>query len=427
MPVGEKQTYRFGPFELDTQCGQLRKGGVGLKLQGQPVQILEILLEHPGQLVTREELRERLWASGTFVDFDHSLNTAIKKLRQALGDEAGTHRYIETLPRRGYRFIEEVNADEPTQEDCGASQPLVDDVASKTAATSGDAAVCRSTIFRKRRFSRTWAVPVLVTVPLVAAITAHVITGSLRMPHVVASRALTSTVNRKAYILRPLVDRGSVYFLEQQQLGIVNRQVPTTGGEERGSPINDGLAMDISRDGTQLLFLTGDPTLRQHDVWMQPLPAGTPRLVVKDASVPIWSADGRSIFFTNGSYTALYRAKSDGTDAQPLAELPFIKFPHLSPDGKRIRFTGNATTIWEVGVDGKHLHPILAGRSDVLGGSWSPDGRYYFFSGWDGERWSLWTVSEAPRWWSKPSPPVRLTSGPLSFLNPAISKDGKQL
>jgi len=92
MPVGEKQTYRFGPFELDTQCGQLRKDSVGLKLQGQPVQILEILLERPGQLVTREELRQRLWTSDTFVDFDHSLNTAIKKLRQALGDEADTPR-----------------------------------------------------------------------------------------------------------------------------------------------------------------------------------------------------------------------------------------------------------------------------------------------------------------------------------------------
>jgi len=87
MPVGEKQTFRFGPFELDTQCSQLRRDGVGLKLQGQPVQILQILLEKPGQLVTREELQKRLWASDTFVDFDHSLNTAIKKLRQALGDE----------------------------------------------------------------------------------------------------------------------------------------------------------------------------------------------------------------------------------------------------------------------------------------------------------------------------------------------------
>ncbi len=90
MPVGEKQAVRFGPFRLDTQCGQLRKDGVGLKLQGQPIQILEILIEKPGQLVTREEIRQRLWTSDTFVDFDHSLNTAVKKLRQTLGDEADT-------------------------------------------------------------------------------------------------------------------------------------------------------------------------------------------------------------------------------------------------------------------------------------------------------------------------------------------------
>jgi len=95
MPIGEKPILRFGPFALDTQCGQLRKNGLGLKLQGQPLQILELLLEKPGQLVTREEIRQRLWASDTFVDFDHSLNTAIKKLRQALGDEA------DTIPKPG--------------------------------------------------------------------------------------------------------------------------------------------------------------------------------------------------------------------------------------------------------------------------------------------------------------------------------------
>ena len=105
MPVAEKHTFRFGPFQLDTQFGQVSKDGIVLKLQGQPVQILEILLAKPGELVTRDELRQRLWASDTFVDFDHSLNTAIKKLRQALNDEADTPRYIQTLPKRGYRFI----------------------------------------------------------------------------------------------------------------------------------------------------------------------------------------------------------------------------------------------------------------------------------------------------------------------------------
>jgi DNA-binding winged helix-turn-helix (wHTH) protein len=96
---------RFGIFELDLNTGELRKGGVKLRLQGQPVQVLTLLLERAGDVVTREELREKLWASDTFVDFDHSLNTAINKVREALGDSASTPRYVETLARRGYRFI----------------------------------------------------------------------------------------------------------------------------------------------------------------------------------------------------------------------------------------------------------------------------------------------------------------------------------
>src|SRR5437762_2780622 len=96
---------RFGVFELDLNTGELRKGGVKLRLQGQPVQVLTLLLERAGDVVTREELREKLWASDTFVDFDHSLNTAINKVREALGDSASSPRYVETLARKGYRFI----------------------------------------------------------------------------------------------------------------------------------------------------------------------------------------------------------------------------------------------------------------------------------------------------------------------------------
>ena len=95
----------FGVFELDLTTGELRRNGLKLRLQGQPIQVLCLLLEHSGDIVTREELRQKLWPSDTFVDFDHSLNTAINKLRDALGDSASTPRYVETLARRGYRFI----------------------------------------------------------------------------------------------------------------------------------------------------------------------------------------------------------------------------------------------------------------------------------------------------------------------------------
>ena len=99
------QTIRFGAFELDVQAGELRKQDTKIKLQEQPLRILELLLAHPGQLVTREELRSRLWPSNTFVDFDHGLNKAINKLRESLGDSAESPRFIETLARRGYRFL----------------------------------------------------------------------------------------------------------------------------------------------------------------------------------------------------------------------------------------------------------------------------------------------------------------------------------
>ena len=104
------QVLRFGVFELDLTAGTLRKHGVRIKLQDQPFQILKCLLDHPGELVTRDQLRHKLWTDGTFVDFDRGLNTAIAKLRTALGDPAETPRFIETVPRQGYRFIAPVSA-----------------------------------------------------------------------------------------------------------------------------------------------------------------------------------------------------------------------------------------------------------------------------------------------------------------------------
>jgi TolB-like protein/Tfp pilus assembly protein PilF len=104
---------RFGVFELDPDDEELRREGARIRLQEQPLQILQVLLEQPGKIVTREELQRRLWPSDTFVDFDHGINNAIKRLREALGDTSETPRFIETLPRRGYRFIGKINQEAP--------------------------------------------------------------------------------------------------------------------------------------------------------------------------------------------------------------------------------------------------------------------------------------------------------------------------
>jgi TolB-like protein/DNA-binding winged helix-turn-helix (wHTH) protein len=111
MPPSTPQSQRFAfdRFELDLRSGELLKDGRRLRLQAQPFQLLALLLEHPGEVVTREEICRKLWQSDTFVDFDHSLGTAVNKIREALSDSADHPRFVETMPRRGYRFIGRLN------------------------------------------------------------------------------------------------------------------------------------------------------------------------------------------------------------------------------------------------------------------------------------------------------------------------------
>ncbi len=112
VPMGfssQAKLVRFGVFEVDFEAGELRKNGARIRLQEQPFQVLAVLLERAGQVVTREELRQKIWPADTFVDFDHSLNTAVNKIREALGDSASNPRFVETLARRGYRFIAPFN------------------------------------------------------------------------------------------------------------------------------------------------------------------------------------------------------------------------------------------------------------------------------------------------------------------------------
>lgn len=110
--------YRFGVFEADTSTGELRRQGIRVRLNAQPFQVLSLLLERPGELLTREEISRQLWPDGTFVDYEHGVNSAVNRIREALGDTAGNPRFVETLARRGYRFVAPVeriglNGDSP--------------------------------------------------------------------------------------------------------------------------------------------------------------------------------------------------------------------------------------------------------------------------------------------------------------------------
>jgi TolB-like protein/DNA-binding winged helix-turn-helix (wHTH) protein len=150
---------RFDVYELNARAGELRKNGVKLRLRGQPLQVLQILLERAGEVVTREELQARIWSADTFVDFDHSLHNAIARIREVLGDSAESPRYIETLPRRGYRYIGAVE-DSPTPQ-----------LAEETAGQRREPVALVNPLKRKR--SLVLVLGWLVTLGIVAATTGY--------------------------------------------------------------------------------------------------------------------------------------------------------------------------------------------------------------------------------------------------------------
>jgi DNA-binding winged helix-turn-helix (wHTH) protein/Tol biopolymer transport system component len=420
MPSGQNQTVRFGPFELDSQCGELRKNDIRLRLQGQPIQILEMLLARPGELVTREEIQQRLWPADTFVDFDHSLNTAVKKLRQALGDEADAPHYIETLPKRGYRFIGAVERKPPLEDD---------PVSAEASVATPEPAVTPS---REGTRRRGWVLAAGVITLCIASWLIYQGSKPPSLPMITGTHPLATNIHTTLALLemKLLTDGTSIHFQTLQGVATSTFQVPMAGGELWEIPAANDPLYDISRDGSEWLLMVPDSPKWDHvSVFAKPLPAGPARMILKDGVYPIWSADGRGVFFVRNDYKELDRANADGTGVQRIATATLIGSPHLSPDGSRIRFSaGSDGELWQVGADGSNPHPILAGQKFAFGGAWSPDGKVYFFSAWDGDRFSLWTAPDKPSWWQR-SPAVAqpLTFGPNSYGRPIISRDGKQL
>jgi TolB-like protein/DNA-binding winged helix-turn-helix (wHTH) protein/Flp pilus assembly protein TadD len=177
---------RFGVFELDLQAGQLRKHGLRIRLQEQPFQILGMLLEHHGEVVTREELQKKLWPADTFVDFDHGLNKAINKIREALGDSAASPRFVETVSRRGYRFLADVKvAVAPVRGPGLANQPQPGGETRER----GDPA-SKPAMLKRLALSPAWKISVFVLVLLIASIVAWKLYFSNRPSPVIRSLAV---------------------------------------------------------------------------------------------------------------------------------------------------------------------------------------------------------------------------------------------
>ena len=428
--VHSPRLVRFGTFEVDLQSGELRKGRQKLKLTGQPFQVLAILLERPGEVVTREELQKRLWPD-TFVDVDHNLNTAINKIREALADSTERPRFVETLPRRGYRFIGPVERAPAT---FGAHEGV--QTSGSVPALSPPSSPSVRVAELRTPGGRMWKI-LVPTAALVAAAGIFVWQNRPLPP----PKVLTTTrITRDGFPKSALLTDGSRLFITESsdptKQFLVQGSV--TGGDTAvvPTPFANPLISDVSPDHSQLLVTDSADLENDAQVWVLPLPTGSPRHlsdIVGHGAV--WSPDGRHLAFSKGS--DLFLANADGTNARKLTTLSTLANSiRFSPDGTRLRFTlwtpsTASASIWEIHVDGSDLHALLpAWHSPPVEccGVWSADGRYYFFVSGLYDSANIWALREPAGLFRKTLlKPLQLTSGPMSLFSPAPSPDGKKL
>jgi Tol biopolymer transport system component/DNA-binding winged helix-turn-helix (wHTH) protein len=456
-PANTNQTWRFGVFEVDAKRVELRRGGIPVKMREQSFRILVYLLEHAGEIVTREELRQILWPSDTFVDFDHSLNTAVMKLREALGDSTGAPLYIETIPKRGYRFVaplsqaaDALNAiadveNVSTQLPHPVSEPSPPE-AKQAASENVPTKPLSDGIWK---FRRRW--PLVATTFVVALATAiWYLSRPLPPPRVTRYTQITNDGRSKVAPVNlyatTVTDGSRLYFGEFSGGHWSLAQASATGGETviMSAPFNLPQLADISPDRSELLVANFTGSETDAPLWIFSVPAGTPRrlgnLMGHDGT---WSPDGKRLAYANGNQLDVARA--DGSDSHTLVTAPgpplWIRW---SPDGKVLRFTladrsldalllphASASSLWEISSDGRDFHRLLQGWNNPPAeccGNWTPDGKYYVFQANRNEKIEIWAIREKG-FLLRPADrePVRVTAGQIDSRTPVPSADGTKL
>ena len=404
---------RFGIFEADLRAGELRRNGIKVRLQEQPFQVLAMLLERPGELVTREELRSRLWPADTFVDFDHGLNAAVKRLRDTLGDSAENPRFIETLARRGYRLLGSVN---------GAARATLP-------------------VPHSRPYWRIGlgAFGLLLLGTIAGWHAGHRSAAMLRF----TDRRLTANPENDPVTSAAISPDGK-YLAFADRSGIFLRAVGT--GETH--PINmadEGKTYFINwfPDGSHMLATRSSSATEKPSLWSVSVFGGAPRKLMDAAERGAVSPDGAQIVFVRGDYgrEEIWQMQSDGEHAHKLLGQPGDNCESVvwSPDGKRIAFLRAVYRKgWEEADVSLGIYDLGSGKINyVLSSSrlrsalaWSPDGRLIYSQSElppnqnDSNLWSIHVDARGNQAWGQP---VRLTNGPDAKVRASLSADGKRL
>lgn len=417
---------RFGAFEIDLRVGELRRNGMKVKLQEQPFQVLALLLEHPGEVVTREEVRTRLWPADTFVDFDHSLNAAIRRLRDALGDSAENPTFVETVARRGYRFLAPVSA----------------------TPTNGNGIVVTAPISVEVFPSRAHRWWIMAAVAAVILIVIGIALGFFFASHAFAPPRITRLTANPVDdpIISAAISRDGHCLAFSDEDGFYLRQVDT--GETHRISLPEGLlARSISWFPDNVHLVLGLRGMNhQASLWEISALGGSARKLIDEAEQPSVSPDGKQVAFIAGKplHQRIWVASDDGEEPRVLAGADGDLFGRIgwSPDSNRIAYTtakftygyGAQASIAVLEVPKNSVpssQPTIALSVFGLDGplTWAPDGRL------------IYTIAEQrPRqadsnlWWicldrhSRPSTsPVRLTNDQGSVIGISASADSKRI
>jgi len=416
---------RFGPFEADLPNRELRRDGARVRIQEQPFHLLEVLLERPGKIVTRQELQERLWSGDTFVGFEDALNTAIRKLRESLDDDPSQPTFVETVPRRGYRFIADVETVELHAPSAG---PIG---ASASTGLSTDTGAGKNEMRKHGGARKTWVIASLAAATV--ALAAFVFWWYTPLPPPATLRIFAATTSgRLDFIAKPATDGTRIFYLERQGDHWDLMQTSVNGGEAQriSTPFPNARILDVSPDHTQFLLGSFDQRGADMQIWGMPAQGGPPaRIGDIMAADALWTPDGKGIVYASGPN--ILEADADGGNKRILANVPKANFWFSwSPDGKKLRFTRvevdkPGSSIWELNRDGTNLHRVSLRQEQQVAeccGSWVLGGRYFVFSSSKDELPSLWAYREETSFWRRsPKGPFQLTEGPLPF-NGAVAE-----